>query len=364
MIALCVPNDVYLSYSILILTSVFRIAYFPLNLRTALSHTVTPSSSEPSLPAITGPAASATFVPNDLLTPMEGPPAYASLLGTEVFTPPGILTRRSSLPRHSSGAPAREFMLTPDTLRLLGTQVTSITTHIRAVLLAHRIVEDRVELQKAEFARMQEKCGEMLRLIGLLKERVKDIQGSREEGIVGRVERMKGKHKELMKRADRVLQALMNGASPELSECETKWFDELGRMKAEVIGAGKFDERSLRARTALVSDDRCSARYMVILTSLAQLQREYERIMPSLKDAMAKEEQKRKRISDNSRSLGVSQAFELGERSSIEYARRARKHDGLLIAIAQKNQDHGVGEGDCEDGVADAVIARPTAFAA
>jgi len=73
-----------------------------------------------------------------------------------------------------------------------------------------------------------------------------------------------------------------------------------------------------------------------MLTALAQLQREYERIMPSLKDAMAKEEQRRKRISDNSRSLGVSQAFELGERSSIEYAPRARKHDGLLIAITEK----------------------------
>ena len=265
MIALCVPNDVYLSYSVLILTSVFRIASFPLNLRTALSHTV-PLTSEPSLPSITAPPTSteltapASFVPGDLLIPMEGPPAYISLLGTEPFTPPTILTRRPSLPRHSTGTPAREFMLTPDTLRYLGTQVTSITTHIRAVLLAHKSVEDRVRLQKTEFARIQDKCGEMVRLIGLLKVRVKEIQGAKEEGIVGRVERIKGTHKELMGRADKILQALMNGASPELSECETKWFEELGRMKAEVIGAGKFDEGSLKARTALVSDDRRLAR--------------------------------------------------------------------------------------------------------
>lgn len=138
--------------------------------------------------------------------------------------------------------------------------MTSITTHIRAVLLAHKSVEDRVRLQKTEFARIQDKCGEMVRLIGLLKVRVKEIQGAKEEGIVGRVERIKGTHKELMGRADKILQALMNGASPELSECETKWFEELGRMKAEVIGAGKFDEGSLKARTALVSDDRRLAR--------------------------------------------------------------------------------------------------------
>ncbi|KAF8558849.1 hypothetical protein OG21DRAFT_1474674 [Imleria badia] len=300
-IALCVPNDVYLSYSILILTSVFRLASFPLNLRTTLSQAVVP---EPSISSISvGPTsteftASATLVPYNLLTPMDGLSAYVSLLGTEPFSPPAILAC-PALPRLSSGAPARELMLTPDTLRLLGTQVTSITTHIRAVLLANRTVEDRVELQKAEFARMQEKCGEMLRIIELLKERVKNIQGAEEEGIEGRVDGVKGKHKELMRRADRILQALMNGASPELSESETKWFEELRRMKAEVIGAGKFDEGSLKARTAL-------------------LKREYERIMPSLTDVAAKEEQRKKFICDNSRSLGVSQAFELGQRSNTE----------------------------------------------
>ena len=228
----------------------------------ALSHTVALSSPDPPLPSITEPptstglTASATFVPSDLLTPMDGPPAYVSLLGTEPFTPPDILTRGTSLPRLASGTPAREFMLTPDTLRFLGTQVTSITAHIRAVTLAHKNVEARVELQKTEFARMQDKCTEMLRLVGVLNERVRNIQGAKEDGIVGRVERMRGKHKELIRRADRILQALMNGASPELSECETKWFGELGRMKAEVIGARRFDEGSLKARTALVSDGR------------------------------------------------------------------------------------------------------------
>ena len=46
--------------------------------------------------------------------------------------------------------------------------------------------------------------------------------------------------------------------------------------------------------------------------------------MPSLQDVVAKEEQRKKRDSDNSRSLGVSQAFELGERSNNEYAQRSK----------------------------------------
>ncbi|KAG9317592.1 hypothetical protein JVU11DRAFT_1800 [Chiua virens] len=315
--ALCVPNDVYLSYSILTLTSAFRIASFPLNLRTVISQKETHSSSESSILAITLPtsteqSAPAPIAPDGLLVPMDGPPAYVSLLGTEPFVPPAILTRSNSLPRLSSGTTARELMLTPDTLRFLGSQVASMTTHMREVLLANKTAEARLDLQKVEFARTQGTCGEMLDRIESLKRRVRDIQGAKEEGVVGRMQRMKATHKELMRRADRMLQ---------LSESETKWFEELRRMKAEVIGAGKFDEASLKARTTL-------------------LKREYDRIMPSLSDIVTKEEERKKQVSDNSQSLGVSQAFELGERSSIEY----------------ENKDRRVGEGYCKDGVADANI--------
>ncbi|KAF9222099.1 hypothetical protein BS17DRAFT_784420 [Gyrodon lividus] len=325
-IAVCLPNDVYLTYSILILTSVFRIISFPLNLRTDLSHRHVVPSSDPSS-VITAPSTSTHLItsvtsasaPNDFLKPIDGPPAYVSLLGTDPFVPPAIFSRPSSLARLSSGTPttpAREFMLTPDTLRFLGTQVTSITTHIRSVLLAYASIEDRLGLQRTEFGRMQEKSGEMLRLIELLKERARAVQGAKEDGAEERVERVKARHRELMGRADRILQGLMMGASPELSESETKWFEELGRLQAEVVGAGRYDEGSLKARTML-------------------LKREYDRIMPSLKDVVAREEQRRKRLSDNSQSLGVSQAFELGERSNIEKTKIAEL-EKEIIQMASK----------------------------
>lgn len=59
--------------------------------------------------------------------------------------------------------------------------------------------------------------------------------------------------------------------------------------------------------------------------------------MPSLKDVMGKEEERRKRVSDNSRSLGVSQAFELGERSSIEYV-ACHKRDAILNGDYRKTK--------------------------
>ncbi|KAF9247172.1 hypothetical protein BU15DRAFT_84718 [Melanogaster broomeanus] len=283
-IAACIPNDVYVCYSILILTSVFRITSFPLNL------------------------------PPDDLAPVDGPPAYISLLGTDPFIPPAIFSRAASFPRFSSGTPmtpSREFMLTPDTLRFLGMQVTAMTTHIHSMVLAYTSVEDRLELQKTEYGRMQKKCGELLRLIELLKEKMRAVQGVREEGVEGRVDRVKERHKELMGRADRTLQALMMDASPELSEGETKWFEELARMKAEIVGMGRYDEASLKARTSL-------------------LKREYERIMPSLEGAVAKEERRRKLLSDSSQALGVSQAFELGERSNIEKTKIAELEQDIL----------------------------------
>ena len=52
---------------------------------------------------------------------------------------------------------------------------------------------------------------------------------------------------------DKVLRALIKSASPELNEHETRWFQELERMKAQVLGVGRYDQDSLRNRVRLVS---------------------------------------------------------------------------------------------------------------
>jgi nucleoporin NUP82 len=50
----------------------------------------------------------------------------------------------------------------------------------------------------------------------------------------------------------------MRRASPELSENETKWFEELKRMKVEVFGSGRYDEESMRSRVKLVRNSICN----------------------------------------------------------------------------------------------------------
>ncbi|KAH7924035.1 hypothetical protein BV22DRAFT_1091637 [Leucogyrophana mollusca] len=299
-VAVSVPNDVYLAYSIMILTSANRITSFPLTLRSDNSHSHT--SPDPH-------QESEKFEPGGLLEPVEGPSAYISLLGNDPFVPPPALSRPSGLPSNprlaiGSQNSKTEFMLTPDTLRYLGSTVESFTAQIHEIVLAYKATELRAALQKGEFTRQQEKCREMVDLIGKLK-------GPRFAASQDRFNKAQATHKSLSARLDRTLQALMQQASPELSEHETKWFEELKRMKAEVVGAGRYDEGSLAARTSLLG-------------------REYARILPSLKEMVAREGERQKRLSESTQGLGFSQTFELGERSHTERAKIADLEKDLL----------------------------------
>lgn len=179
--------------------------------------------------------------------PVEGSPAYISLLSHEPFVIPPILSRPSGLPskpRLAIGSPnsGQESMLTPDSLRYLANIVGSLSNEIHDVMLAHQMAEARAMLQIQEFQQQQDKSQEIVNILNQLKNQKHD-----------RVKRVMDKQKMLLARSDRILQALVEKASPELSEHEKKWFEELRRMKDEVAGGGRSDEWSLAARTRLVS---------------------------------------------------------------------------------------------------------------
>lgn len=301
-IAVAVPNDVYLTYSIFILTSAWRICSFPLNLRSD-----SPISQPQDLVAIGDDS-------NKFLTPLEGPPAYISLLRSEPFAPASILSRFSGLPSNphlAIGSPTskQEFILTPDSLRYFATMVQHLSNQTHEIILAGHISDARVDLQKKEFHLQQTACRQMMELIA-------DLKGRRAMDVTSRVEKVKYMQKALSARSDRILQALIDKASPELSEHETKWFDELKRMKEEVTGTGRYDEGSLAARLKLVSSlqfGRCDS-----LSLALQLQREHERLLPSLKELLRQETGRKKRLVESNQGLGFSQVFEFGERSNNE----------------------------------------------
>ncbi|KAJ7742412.1 hypothetical protein DFH07DRAFT_980036 [Mycena maculata] len=311
-IAVTVPNDVYLTYSIFILTSAMRITTFPLNLRSdalssrAKSHPPYTRPDEPPTPARSA---------SRWLTPRDGPPAYVSLLGNAPYMPPECLTRASSglpvNPRLSlppspakAGSGAGEFMLTPDVLRFFGTTVAALSAKMQTVQLAYRAADARAALQLSELARLSQKCGEMEGSVDVLR-------GAHRAKTEERFARVKEEQRALHGRLERMLRGLMDRASPELSEYETKWFGELKRMQGEIIGA-KYDEGSLVARTRL-------------------LEREYERLMPALK-ALVERENARSKAAPN---LGVSQAFEFGARSNIEQARISKVEEEVVRLAAR-----------------------------
>lgn len=186
-------------------------------------------------------------------SPDEPPPPYISLLSSQPYVISPALdnknglpsTPRLSLPPAPPGSTKTDFQLTPDTLRYLGTTVKKFSEEIHSVTLAYRAAESRTALQEQELKRIRETCADLL-------DRIERMQGSRKAEMQEKAGRLKDAQVALMRRLDSVLNALTKKASPELSENETKWFEELGRMREEVVGAGRYDERSLVARTKLV----------------------------------------------------------------------------------------------------------------
>ncbi|KAF7301405.1 hypothetical protein MIND_00705700 [Mycena indigotica] len=307
-VAVLVPNDIFVTYSILVLTSAMRIVSIPLDLRSAPPAPKAPVMQTPASPSPQKPT-------SKWLIPRDGPPSYISLLGNTPYTPPECLTRtnsglplspRLSLPPSPTKG-AKDFMLTPEVLRYLGKTVADLTGQMQEVQLAFRAADSRVLLQQNEQTRLAQKCEELSSIIARLK-------GPQRQRTEERLARVQEEQKSLHSRLERLLRGLMDRASPELSEYETKWFAELKRLQGEVVGASKYDETSLLSRMQV-------------------LEREYERLMPGLK-ALVEKERIRKTPPP---ALGVSQAFEFGARSNIEHARISKMEDELVRLAGQLN---------------------------
>ncbi|KAH8106097.1 nuclear pore component-domain-containing protein [Cristinia sonorae] len=298
-IGVAIPNDVYLTYSIFILTSAMRLVIFPLSLH-----------SDPPPIAPQAPLGQSTSSLNRSQTdPKEiaGPPLYISLLH-EPYVPDTILTRPLG-PRLALPQSGQEVRLTPETLRFLTTQCDQFMNHIKELQVAYNAANMRASMQQQEFRRQQAKCQEMVQLIG-------NLSSSRQTETKEKIQRIKDNQKQLMDRMEKILRVFMKSASPELSEHETKWFDELKRMKQEVMGAKRYDAESLENRAAM-------------------LRRELDRMLPNLKELHEKEERIRKKLADHQENLGVSQAFELGERSNAERAKISSIEDEIC-KLAEK----------------------------
>ena len=186
-------------------------------------------------------------VPADrLLGPPEGSLAYISLLGTEPWEPPTGLssTGLPATPRLATPE-SKDFRITPDTLRFLATKVDEISTRVHTVESAYHQTNARVELQHEEMQRQVDKVDKIRMLLG-------ELRGVRQDHIEARARAIQAGQQTLLARLDRVLAELMKRSNPTLSHQETKWFGELGRIREQVLGAGRYDDASLKARVQAV----------------------------------------------------------------------------------------------------------------
>lgn len=224
-----------------------RVVSFVLNLRSD----ALPEPSNPPERAASVPPPEKPF----LLLP-SGARAYTSLLGDKPFEPPAIFARQTGLPSQpllalpppppNTGANAKEFRLTPDTLRYLGQTYERFSAQIQQVQLGYLAVQSRSALQKEEHERQARKFQEVM-------EKAKQLKTERREKTLRRVEEVKGEMNDLLARMKRVLGMIARKANPELSGVERRWFEELERMKEQVVGHGRYDGSSLVARGKMVN---------------------------------------------------------------------------------------------------------------
>lgn len=236
------------------LTSAMRAIVLPLTPQTDIPFTQK-SKSAPTTPLKT-PAVNSKGQPPStptpsLITNTDKPKAWFSSSEFDPYTVPPIFSQPLGLPTNPRLAlPASqsksEFVLTPDTMRYLGQTVEHLRAQMDAAKYASMMAEAQVQMQTMEFHRQVRQVQQIL--VKLEVSRTKRCAAWKE-----RIEKVRNTQDELLERLDRTLRVYMRKVAPELSEQETKWFEELKRMKAEVLGQGKYDEQSLRARTKLVS---------------------------------------------------------------------------------------------------------------
>ncbi|GAA5898603.1 hypothetical protein JCM8208_004711 [Rhodotorula glutinis] len=291
---LALLNDVYLGYSLILVTAALQPVGIELALRiddsaTALDGGLAASTAAggPATPAKPTAAAASTE------------PAYVSLLSQSPFTVPAILSRpRTALPvLPRLPTTTGELRITPDTLRQLGKHVQATQTAMRDLVAASGVVSARVELQMRELARQVDKVRE-------LDERRAELgrsvgagaagagQGGEAGGVEARVRAAEERQHALLARTDRVLQRLVEGHQPQVSAVERKWFDELERLSDQVDGgAGDDADDSWSAAVAAAAGGGSGAPPLALRAQ--RLEAQMELLRPALEELRRKEEAKR-----------------------------------------------------------------------
>ncbi|WFD19416.1 hypothetical protein MCAP1_001646 [Malassezia caprae] len=208
-----VLNDVYLSYTLVVLTADGQLAARELTLQASAG--------------ASGPVPAA-----------EAERTYRPVLSHPFTAPSALAPAPLALPR--SWAPRTAVLpVTPDALRALGQLAEAVRARLQEVAAAGNAVQARVSEQMAEMQRQ-------LRELQVAQERATSLEARK---VLERVRRLEETQAETMQRFDTLLQQLMDEHTPQLSMYERRWFDELERMARE-FGAPESRAEAQRQKLA------------------------------------------------------------------------------------------------------------------
>lgn len=248
-------NDVYLGYALLLLTTDQQAVSIELSFRSQRHGSY--DDSQDLVPGrqrlIEGPPSSN----GSLQAASTERKAYIAFSDSSRFVLPPLLQCKSSVPttrfsvpqsagsaRTARVSPDGKIELTIESLKFVGQTVEKLDMSIKDLIRAGNTVQERLELHLRELPRQVDKYKS---LDGRLDERQGDFAS-----FSDRLERVRARQRDLEKKADRVLQALIDHSQPDLSVYEQRWIEELGRVQKSVQApeARQGPDRSLSTRAA------------------------------------------------------------------------------------------------------------------
>ena len=134
----------------------------------------------------------------------------------------------------------KDFRITPDMLCFFSSKVDEIVMCIHGVKSAYYQMNVQSKLQHEELHQQEAKTNKICALLG-------ELHGTWQDCIDACMSMIQVGQQVLLTWLDCVLTELIMHANLILSNHKMKWFDKLGRMHEQVLGAGKYNKVSLKA---------------------------------------------------------------------------------------------------------------------
>lgn len=255
---MAVVNDVYLGYALILHTRDGQTVPIELSLRGVAEGNdqqlvLADKFSSPAKPSQSQLALAAAHSKSDQSAAPEK--AYTAFGDAAPFALPSLFSQnkktnapstRFTAPSSSSASkvtPDGSLELSIDSLRFAGQSIDTLSQSLRSLILAGNSVQDRLSLHRSELPRQVDK----LRDVDGKLSTSEDAQKAVEE----RVAKVREEQKSIERKADRILQRLIDLNSPEMSSFEKRWAEELSRVEASLQGNRGADKRVKRLQEQL-----------------------------------------------------------------------------------------------------------------